>query len=168
MDTFLAIASLRAVREYADRPLSEDSIGRILEAARATGSSQNKQPWRFYVVGSQALRERLAEAVYAPENLRRCALAVAIAMTSKSGFDAGRVAQDMMLAAWDDGIGSVPNGIRGPERVAEILALSDAEAVATILSFGYPAHARGPVSDAESHLGRIKRKPVEELVVRLD
>ena len=38
-----------------------------------------------------------------------------------TGFDAGRAAQNMMLAAWGDGIGSCPNGIANPEALAAVL-----------------------------------------------
>jgi len=59
VDTFLAIASRREVREYAGRPIPADAEQRILEAGRIAGSSQNSQPWRFLVVESPSLRERV-------------------------------------------------------------------------------------------------------------
>ena len=66
MDAFLSVASKREVRDYAGRPIPADADQRILEAGLISGSSQNKQPWRFVVVDSPSLRERLAEAVTAP------------------------------------------------------------------------------------------------------
>jgi nitroreductase len=77
VDTFLAVASKREVREYAGRPIPADAVQRILEAGRVSGSSRNGQPWRFIVVESPSLRERLAEAVYASGNVRGAALVVA-------------------------------------------------------------------------------------------
>ena len=50
MDAFLAVASKREVRRYADRPIPEDVQRRILEAGRVAGSSKNRQPWRFVVL----------------------------------------------------------------------------------------------------------------------
>jgi nitroreductase len=44
MDTWLAVASRREVREYADRELPEDVVGRILDAGRLAGSAKNRQP----------------------------------------------------------------------------------------------------------------------------
>jgi Nitroreductase family len=38
-------------------------------------------------------------------------------------FDAGRAAQNMMLAAWNEGVVSCPNGIAHPESLAELLGL---------------------------------------------
>jgi len=63
VDTFLAIASKRDTRRYADRPVPEEVERRILEAGRITGSARNRQPWRFLVVESRERREQLAGAV---------------------------------------------------------------------------------------------------------
>ena len=65
MDAFLAVASRREVRRYADRPIPPEVERRILEAGRVSGSSKNRQPWRFVVVESPEARERTADAVWA-------------------------------------------------------------------------------------------------------
>src|SRR5690242_19394836 len=109
MDTFLAIASRREVREYAERPIPEAVLRRILDAGRLAGSARNVQPWRFVVVEPRELRDRLAETVYAPDNVRGAAVAVAI--VGRNSLDTGRCAQNMLLAAWNEGVGSVPNGM---------------------------------------------------------
>ena len=50
MDTWLTIASKRDHREYAPTPVPADVERRILDAARLSGSSQNRQKWEFVVV----------------------------------------------------------------------------------------------------------------------
>ena len=147
MDVYLAVVSKREVRANADRPPPDDAVRRLLEAGRLAGSSRNRQARRFIVLRGDALA-RAGEAVWSPENVRGAALAVAIVVRGKgpTGFDAGRAAQNMMLAAWGDGIGSCPNGIADPEALATVLGHDDDEQVVTVLSFGYPAR---PV-DAES------------------
>ncbi len=75
MDAFLAIASKRDERRYADRPVAEEDVLRILDAGRLSGSSRNTQKWQFVVVSDQAA---LAETVYAPENVQTAGLVVAI------------------------------------------------------------------------------------------
>ena len=91
MDVFPAVVSKREVRAYADRPLPDDAVRRLLEAGRLAGSSRNRQARRFVVLREGALA-RAAEAVWSPENLRGAALAVAIVVRGKgpTGFDAGR------------------------------------------------------------------------------
>ncbi len=159
MDVRLAIASKRDERAYADRPLPTEVRRRILDAGRLSGSSRNRQAWQFVVV-SGAARERLADAVYAPGNLRGAAFVVAI-VGDASGFDAGRCAQNMMLAAWGEGVVSCPNGVREPDLAA---AVCGGEPRA-ILSFGYPARPRDPARrSAEEWSARANRKPLAELV----
>jgi nitroreductase len=166
MDTSLAIASKRDTRSYADRPVPDDVVRRILDAGRLAGSARNRQPWRFVVVESAQRREALATAVYAPANVRGAQLVVAL--VGKSSLDLGRSAQNMMLAAWNEGVGSCPNGIREPERATAALDLSDGEELAIVLSFGYPPRPRDPERrSAGEWSARADRKPLDELVERL-
>jgi nitroreductase len=165
VDTWLAVASRREVREYADRELPAEVVTRILDAGRLAGSSQNRQPWRFLVVEDADARERLAEAVYVPANVRGARLVVAI--VGRSGFDTGRCAQNMMLVAWNEGVGSCPNGLREPERALAALGLGPGEELATVLTFGYPARDRDPFRRTpEEWSTRADRKPLGELVTR--
>jgi nitroreductase len=167
MDTFLAIASKRDQREYADREIPENIARRILDAGRIAGSASNKQPWRFLVVETHELRERVAQTVYVPGNILGSRLAVAIVVAGNANFDAGRAAQNMMLAGWNDGVTSCPNGM--PERAVTggLLGLGEDEQVVTIISFGYPARPRDPNErSAEEWIARAKRKHLDEVVER--
>ena len=77
MDPYLAIASKRDERAYADTPVPDEVRQRILDAGRLSGSSKNRQRWEFVVASGQA-QGKLADAVYAPENVRTAALVVAM------------------------------------------------------------------------------------------
>ena len=159
MDPYLAIASKRDERDYTNTPVPAEVRQRILDAGRLAGSSQNRQRWEFVVVSGEA-RDRVAEAVYVPENVQTAALVVAV-VGEASGFDTGRCVQNMMLAAWGDGVVSCPNGTRDPDAAAEICGGE----VRAILSFGYPARPRDPDSrSAEAWSARANRKPLSELV----
>jgi nitroreductase len=167
MDAYLAIVSKREVRDYADRPIEPDIRRRILEAGRISGSSANKQQWRFIVVESDDKREHLAELVYAPGNVRGARLIVVVAMHGggPSGFDAGRCSQNMMLAAWSEGIGSCPNGMPDRDAVGSMLGLHTGEDPAIILTFGYPRRPIDPESRSpEEWIRRANRKPFDEVV----
>ena len=159
MDPYLAIASKRDERLYADTQVAADVRQRILDAGRLSGSSKNRQRWEFVLASGDA-RDRLAETVYAPENVRSAALVVAI-VGEASGFDCGRCVQNMMLAAWGDGVVSCPNGVRDEDAAAEICGGE----VRAILSFGHPARPRDPSSrSAEDWSAHANRKPLSELV----
>jgi nitroreductase len=167
MDTFLAIASKRDQREYADRDIPEDVVRRILEAGRIAGSAKNRQPWRFLVLEDAELRKRVAETVYAPGNVLGAKLTVALVVRGNPGFDGGRAAQNMMLAAWNEGITSCPNGMPDRQKAADLLDLEEEEQVLNILSFGYPARERRPDErPTEEWLARAKRRPLDQVVER--
>jgi nitroreductase len=165
MDTFLAIASRREVRTYDGRPIPDDATRRILDAGRLAGSSQNRQQRRFIVVRSRV--DDVARAVWAPRNVSGAALVVAIVTYGRGplAFDAGRAAQNMMLAAWNEGIGSCPNGSPDRDAVGSMLGLHAGEEPVIILTFGYPTR---PV-DLESRppeewIRRANRKDFDEVV----
>ena len=167
MDGYLAVVSKREVRDYAARPLPQDAVRRILEAGRMAGSSKNRQARRFVLLRSPALVERAAQAVHAPSNLRGASLVVAVVTRGKGplGFDAGRAAQNMMLAAWNEGIGSCPNGVADPESMCDVLEHAADEQVMTVLSFGYPARPRDPERrSAAEWIASANRLPFEGVV----
>jgi nitroreductase len=171
VDAYLAIASRREVRSYADRAVPEEVQLRILDAGRVSGSSQNRQQRRFVWVTGRERLDRLAETVFTPSNIRGCAFAVAVAVWGKgpTSFDAGRAAQNMLVAAWSEGLGSSPNGMPDRDAAARVLGLGEGETPAIVLSFGYPARTgRDPESrSAEEWIEAADRKPFEDIVERL-
>jgi nitroreductase len=165
MDTFLTIASKRDQRQYVDRDIPAEVRDRILDAGRIAGSARNRQPWRFFALETADVVERVAETVYRPQNLVGARLVVAVVVRGNAAFDAGRAAQNMMLAAWNEGVTSCPNGMPDPEKTAGLLPLGEGERPLNILSFGYPAKPRDPDSRTpEEWIARAKRKPRDEVV----
>jgi nitroreductase len=170
VDTYLAVASKRDWRSYADRPVPDDVQRRILDAGRLSGSSQNKQPWTFVVVESDDAKARVAELVYASANIQRCAFAVAIATDGgKYQFDCGRAMQNMMLAAWNEGVVSCPNGTPDAAALAAALGLEDGWLPVNIPSFGYPKRPLDPESkSAGEWSAEANRNPLDKVVTRAD
>jgi nitroreductase len=168
LDTYLAVASKRDWRSYADRLVPEGVQRRILDAGRVTGSSQNKQPWAFVVVENADVKERLAQTVYEPANVRTSAFAVAIATPDgKYPFDVGRAMQNMMLVAWNEGVASCPNGMPDAAAAAEVLGLDEGLLPVNIPSFGYPKRPLDPESkSAEEWSAEANRRPLDEVVTR--
>jgi nitroreductase len=167
VDAFLAVASKREVRSYAPGPLDPAVERRILEAGRLAGSSRNRQGRRFVVLRDPELVERAAQSVFAPENVRGAALVVAIVVAGKgpTDFDAGRAAQNMMIAAANDGVGSTPNGVSDAEQMAAVVGHTPEERVSIVLTFGVPAHPRDPGRHPAEHwIARADRRPFDEVV----
>ncbi len=170
MDAYLAVVRKREVRTYESRPIPQEGLIQVLEAGRATGSSRNRQPWRFVVVADQGRLRELSRFVARPANLERCAAAIVIVLTNPhAAFDAGRAAQNLMVAAWSLGIGSCPNTPIDEPRIKTALKVPEDMSVATIISLGYPAHGepRPRARAAPSQvLARIDRLPLVKLVYR--
>jgi nitroreductase len=147
LGTWEAIDSLRVVREFAERPIEEWAVERILNAGRRAGSSKNLQRWVFIVCRE---RPHLAElASLGPWAGHLAGAAIGIALVSPDPrapgaplsitWDLGRAAQNMMLAAWELGIGSVPATVYDQARARELLGHPADWHCEYILSFGYPA-----------------------------
>ena len=167
MELDLAIASKRDARQYDPRPLPEGVLTRILDAGRLSGSARNDQQWQFVVATDASDRARLGRAAYSPGNLVGAPVVVAIVIRGREmqAFDAGRAAQNMMLAAWGEGVVSCPNGIAEPAVAADVLGLDEGWRTAIMLSLGYPAQPRDPTRrDPEEWSRRARRRPLAESV----
>jgi nitroreductase len=170
VDTYLAIASRRDQRRYRPEPLSDDVVGRILDAGRLAGSASNRQPWTFVVPEGRSRVEAVAETVYVPDNVLGAGLVVAVVVTGKGpvSFDAGRAAQRMLLAAWNEGVASCPNGIAERDALHAALELGEEETPVIVLTFGLPDRLRDPESrTAEDWSARANRRPLGDVVRRL-
>jgi nitroreductase len=170
VDTFLAIASRRDERRYLPAPLPDDVAARILDAGRLAGSASNRQPWVFVVPEARERVEALAGAVYVPDNVLGAGLVVGVAITGRrrAQFDAGRAAQNMLLAAWNEGVSSCPNGVADAHAAHAALALADDETLVIVLTFGLPERHRDPGSRTpEEWSDRANRRPLEDVVRRI-
>jgi len=107
MDVFEAIRTLFAVRRYRDKPVPEDVLRRVLEAGRLSPSAMNKQPWHFVVVQDPNMLRQLGTAAQTGPYVSEAPVAIVVAI-QPSRFaiaDVGRAIQDMLLTAWDAGVG---------------------------------------------------------------
>ena len=170
MDVPLAVSSKRDVRRYTGRSVDDAVTERILDAGRLAGSARNRQPTRFVIPEGAALHA-VARAVYGPGNVLGAGLVVALVVSPGGGlvdFDAGRVAQNMMLAAWAEGVGSCPNGVADREAMHAALGVDDPERVVVVISFGEPVPGRDPGRRTpEEWSRRANRRPLASLVQRV-
>ena len=170
MDTLLAIASRRDERRYEPDPLPDDVVTRILDAGRLAGSSKNRQPWTFVVVEGGERTEALARCIFAPDNVRGAGLVVAVVVTGKGpvSFDAGRAAQNMLLAAWNEGIASCPNGLVDRDAARAALGLTEEESPVIVLTFGRPQRSRDPEAHTPGEWSaRANRRPLADVIRRI-
>ena len=138
-----------SVRKYKPDMIGEDDLHTILKAGMLAPTGCNYQPQRIYVLKSD-------EAIAKIRALSRCAfdapvvLLVALDETAdwKSPLEAGCragiqdvsiVADHMMLAAWDIGVGSCWVNYFKPSEVKEAFDLLENETPVLLMTLGYPA-----------------------------
>lgn len=158
MDVFEVVRTALAVRSYEDKPVPEDAVQRIVDAARLTGSSMNQQPWSFIVIKDRETLQKLGSMIpYGPYVAEApLAIAVVIERTRFAVSDGSRAIQSMVLTAWGEGIGSNWVGFMGPDEVKPVLGIPEDRDLLAIVPFGYPAQPTGQ--------GKKQRKPREEVV----
>jgi nitroreductase len=165
-----AVNRKRAVRRFAERPLEPAHLERILNAARRAGSSKNSQRWAFIVVEERATLRELGGVGPHAGHLAGAAAAVALMTPDPRTveaplsvmWDLGQAAENMMLVAWELGIGSVPATVYEPDLARRVLGYPDDWHCEFLLSFGYPARPE----DLTRPLKAGGRRPLDELVHR--
>jgi nitroreductase len=162
-----AIRTRRAIRRFEDRPVEDAHLERILTAGRRAGSSKNLQRWSFIVCRDREhLRQLSVVGPYAG-HLAGAAVGIALVTPDPSGpdaplsilFDLGQAADNMMLAAWELGIGSVPATVYEHDLARELLGYPADHRCEYLLSFGYPADptdlTRPPKAGGRAALGDL-------------
>jgi nitroreductase len=165
-----AIVGKRAIRSFTAVPLAPAHLDRILEAGRHAGSSKNRQRWTFIVCRDRQHLRQLAEVGPFADHIASAAVAIALVTPDPHPpgagrsilFDLGLAAENMMLAAWELGIGSVPATVYEHELARRLLGYPDDQFCEYLLSFGYPADpddlTRPPVKGGRRPLSDVVRE----------
>lgn len=157
MNTFEAVKTMLAVRDYQRKNIPAETVTRILEAARLTGSSRNRQDWDFVAIEDPQTLKQLGALASTGSYIANAPLAIAVIVPdSPSGYvDGARTTQDMMLVAWEEGIGSNWVGNVNTEAIKQLLNIPTDRVVLNVIPFGYPAKTVGQ--------GKKNRKPLSEV-----
>ncbi len=147
METWDAITSRRNVRDFADRPLTDEQLERILEAGRRAPSSRNWQPWDFVLVTDRDRLKELAKVWQGAGHVARSAATVALILAQtdnpgerdRANYDLGQATLAMLIAAADLGIGSGHAAVSDQDQARRVLGFPEDRYAAYLLDFGYPA-----------------------------
>ncbi len=129
------------IRQFSPKKVPADVRLKVLEAARATGSGNNKQHWKFILVQERDAIKKLAEDSTSGGWVSSANFAVIILTNPQLGFhkiDAGRAAQDMQLAAWDQGVASGLYIGVNEDKLRKDFAIPSNLGPTIVLGFGYP------------------------------
>ena len=149
MTVYEAIQNRFSVRAYLDKPVEEEKLARVLEAARLAPSAGNRQEWRFVVVRDAETRAKLMEAAnaqafvgQAPVVIAACAEGEQHVMTCGQlcyPIDVAIALEHLALAATEEGLGTCWIGAFKEDEVKKILGIPDSVRVVELMPLGYPA-----------------------------
>lgn len=166
--SFLEIAKNRySVRNYTEQAIEPEKLEQIIEAAHVAPTAANLQPVRLIVAQSKEAREKigLAANIYnAPAAIIVCADHSRAWKRPFDGklttdIDASILTDHMMLAAAEQGLGSVWICYFKPDIIKTEFHLPDSWEPVNILAIGY-----GDEAPADSNRHDTMRIPTEELV----
>ena len=158
MDTFTCIRTRREIRDYLDKPIPNETVQRILEAGRLAPSSKNSQPWHFIVIKDRMTLKKISELTPTGAHIAKAALAIAILMDAAKlpEIDGARAVQNMVLEAWEMGVGSCWVTNFYEDGVKDLLGVPQRMKLVTVMPFGYPIELKAK--------GKKIRKPLSEIV----
>jgi nitroreductase len=160
MDVYEAIRTRKSVRAFLDKPLDEETLRRIFDAARVAPSARNIQEWRFVAVRERHVRERIAEEAARQPFIGTAAVLLACCAETNGrlmrcgqaayAIDVAIAMDHLTLAAAAEGLGTCWIGSFDEGLVKRILGIPDAVRVVQLMPLGYPVD---PSPVAKSRLG---------------
>ena len=149
MELYQAIEKRYSVRSYQDKPVEEDKLRRVLNAARLAPSGSNRQPWKFVVVRDAGIRRNLAAACnnqsfiaqapvvvvgvgLQPDRVMSCAV-------PGDPVDVAIALEHVALAATAEGLGTCWIGAFDQDKVRAVLGVPKTAKVIEVMPLGYPA-----------------------------
>ncbi len=159
-----AIKNRRSVRAYKSDPIPEQSLRKVLEAARLAPSAHNDQDWKFIVVKDLKKRKQLAQAANSQSFIAEApVIMVAVALNPERVMSCEvpayavnlTIAVDhMTLQACEQGLGTCWIGAFSQEEVKKVLNIPDQYKVVALLPLGFPSDSPRPKT----------RKSLEEII----
>jgi nitroreductase len=153
MEALEAILTRRSIRKYRDRPVDNDTVRKLLEAAMAAPSSMNIQPWRFVVIDDRAILDRIPQLHPHAKMLKEAPLAILVCADIKvqnmEGYwaqDCSAATENILLSAHALGLGAVWLGVfprkERMDAVAGLIGLPEDIKPVSLVSIGWPAEEK--------------------------
>lgn len=147
------IFARRSIRKYTAKPISENDIKTMLEAAMAAPSSSNRKPWHFVVVTDRQILDNLARVHPYGKMLFEAPLCIVVCgdkIISPSSWiqDCSASTENLLLAAVALGLGAVWLGVHPREDrvgpIRKVLNIPKTIVPLNLISIGHPAEEKEP------------------------
>lgn len=169
------IEKRRAYRALDTKPISDDILVRLAEAAHTAPSSMNNQPWRLVTVSDETVLDKLKEAL-APGNYwaKKAPALVAVVTNNSWGmtlgerhyapFELGMAAMAYQLQAVQEGLYVHPIAGFNADLAKEVLGIADEDSIMVLMVVGYPGDSSHlSEKHLESENGKRDRLPLENV-----
>lgn len=167
MELMEAIRRRRSIRKYENKPVEDEKIWEMLEAARWAPNAGNTQTWRFFVVKKDDIKKKLSSAALNQRHIWAAPVDIVVGYDIEEIYrfyrergvelyaiqDSAAAIQNMLLSAYSLGLASCWVGAFDEEEVAKILDLPQKIRPVAIVAVGYPAEKE-----------ETRRKPLEDVV----
>ena len=154
------ILSRRSIRKFKNNPISEEVFNNIIEAGRRAPSATNMQPWHFVIARDQNAKEACSYGGFNRFTSNASFIVVGLYKQSEvmieklSLMDVTIALQNMVVAAWVQGVGSCWMGAFDDRKLKDTLNLPADSRIVGAVAFGIPDET--PSQPA--------KKPVNEIV----
>ncbi len=149
-----AILRRRSIRKYDPlRKIEKEKLSGLVCAAMYAPSARNLRPWQFVVVTDRALLDKITE-VHPYAAMMKEATAAILVCGDKARDDneiylaknGAAATQNILLEAWNRGLGSVWLGVFGREErmkaLSEMFRLPEHLVPVALIGLGYPAEEK--------------------------
>ena len=147
---FELLMTRRSVRRYADEPVSDEDVEKVLRAAMAAPSAGNEQPWHFVVIRDRETMRRIMDVHPYSAMLDHAAVCIAVlaelSLEKHKGYwvqDTSAATQNILLAAHAIGLGAVWLGVHPvtdrEEGIRRILGVPEGVECLSLIALGHPA-----------------------------
>jgi len=139
METTEAILKRRSVRNFKDKPVPDDAVKKLLEAARLAPTGGNRQPWKFVAVRNPKMIRNIkmfSEGLGGVPTLVICVCCDD--MNPVTVMDIAMASENIMIQCVDLGLGSCAIASFNQEAVKKLLEVPAEVQMPLLLSIGYP------------------------------
>lgn len=151
MEVTEAILKRKSVRRFQEKPVSNEILKKLLNAARLAPSGGNRQPWKFIAVRKPKLIRTIK--VFSEGLSGTPSLIIGMCtddLKPNSIMDIAMASQNIMIQCVELGLGSCAIASFNKESVKKVLDVPDDVSLPLLLSIGYPE-------------GEIRDRPKKEL-----
>lgn len=151
------IKGRRSVRDFKKKEIPEKAIDALIEAIRWAPSAGNLQSRKFYFIFNEDIKNRLAAAALHQNFIAEAPLTIVACVDHNIAFrygergvnlycieDAAASIENVLLTAYEHGLGSVWVGAFREDEVKEVLKLPRNLRPIAIIPIGYPARIPKP------------------------